>query len=309
MAASLGVVAIAVVKDEADIIEQFVRHNLAYVGHLFVIDDDSKDGTREILMQLEQEGLRVTLFERQGSHFQQAYLINSLLANLRKNGVTYDYVLPLDADEFLRAPTFDLLGTLKASIPPLHTGWLRSVNFVPLQDEAPGGNLAAQFALGRPEGPSDGSKKIVAPYGLMEKGEISEGNHLLLIGGASAPLAELPTVFLQHLPVRSADQIMAKSLVGSWRLAIKPGRHPDEGRHWDRMAATVRANGYRAPLELRQRLSYDYPALLDEGALPDLAGSPAFEGPALALRYQDLRRSSLARSLDNYVGHLTRMRS
>ncbi len=54
---------IAMVKNEADVIEAFVRHNLAFMDALVIIDNDSVDGTREILVQLIQEGLPLVLFD------------------------------------------------------------------------------------------------------------------------------------------------------------------------------------------------------------------------------------------------------
>jgi len=45
----MRLVAVSIVKNEADIIEPFVRHTLAWVDHHLVFDHDSTDGTREIL--------------------------------------------------------------------------------------------------------------------------------------------------------------------------------------------------------------------------------------------------------------------
>ena len=54
---------IAMVKNEADVIEAFVRHNLGFMDALAIVDNDSIDGTREILVQLQQEGLPIILFD------------------------------------------------------------------------------------------------------------------------------------------------------------------------------------------------------------------------------------------------------
>ena len=43
----MRLVAVSIVKNEADIIEAFVRHTLAWVDHHLVFDHDSTDGTRE----------------------------------------------------------------------------------------------------------------------------------------------------------------------------------------------------------------------------------------------------------------------
>jgi hypothetical protein len=42
----MRLVAVSVVKNEADIIEAFVRHTRAWVDHHLIFDHDSTDGTR-----------------------------------------------------------------------------------------------------------------------------------------------------------------------------------------------------------------------------------------------------------------------
>ena len=40
---------IAIVRNECDIVEAFVRHNEAVLDRLYILDNDSSDGTLEIL--------------------------------------------------------------------------------------------------------------------------------------------------------------------------------------------------------------------------------------------------------------------
>lgn len=58
----MRLVAVSAVKNEADIIEAFVRHTRACVDPRPVFDHDSIDGTREILRARPVEGLPLTLF-------------------------------------------------------------------------------------------------------------------------------------------------------------------------------------------------------------------------------------------------------
>ncbi|MBQ1762801.1 MAG: glycosyltransferase family 2 protein, partial [Aquincola sp.] len=53
----LSALALGMVKNEADIVEAFVRHNLHFVDLMVLLDNGSTDGTRDILEALQKEGL------------------------------------------------------------------------------------------------------------------------------------------------------------------------------------------------------------------------------------------------------------
>src|SRR5580698_5944919 len=96
---SLG---ISMVKNESDIIEAFVRHNLAYVDLLVVVDNDSVDGTRDILVAMQIEGLPIVLFDDPiPGYFQSeklTFLYRKIAPIFRPKLVYF-----LDADEFIVA--------------------------------------------------------------------------------------------------------------------------------------------------------------------------------------------------------------
>ena len=74
----MRLVAVSIVKNEADIIEAFVRHTHAWVDHHLVFDHDSTDGTREILQALRAEGLPLELFTDDAIGKLQQYRSNHL---------------------------------------------------------------------------------------------------------------------------------------------------------------------------------------------------------------------------------------
>ena len=117
-AAPLCTLAISMIKNEADIIEASIRHNLAYVDLMVVIDNASTDGTREILEAMRQEGLPLLIMDDPVfGHFQsekvtQAYRMVAPVFNP-------DLVYLLDADEFLRAPSRAALERARLRLPVL----------------------------------------------------------------------------------------------------------------------------------------------------------------------------------------------
>ena len=99
---------IAMVKNEADVIEAFVRHNLGFMDALAIVDNDSIDGTREILVQLQQEGLPIILFDDPVvAHF-HAEIMTAVYRKVVPN-FKPRFVFLLDADEFIVASSREAL--------------------------------------------------------------------------------------------------------------------------------------------------------------------------------------------------------
>jgi len=57
----MKIVGISMIRNDADIVEPFVRHALRVLDHLFVIVHCPQDGSSEILSALHAEGLPMTL--------------------------------------------------------------------------------------------------------------------------------------------------------------------------------------------------------------------------------------------------------
>lgn len=220
-------VGVTAVKNEADIVEAFVRHNLRYLDRMIILDHESSDATPRILKSLVAEGLPVTL---SGLHdpdpaFRQAQLITGLARTaFAKAGA--DFVFPLDADEFLQSPSRaaleSALGNLSESVANL-----RWVTYVAATDEAPGHPLRSlRWRVDTQRPPL--SKAVVSRSILRKQWHIGRGNHVVydkvgknLHWTAGEPL---PGMTLAHLPLRSPQQLTAKALVGwlSRKLSYGP---------------------------------------------------------------------------------------
>ena len=96
------VISISMVKNEADVIESFVRHTISFVDQMLIADHSSTDKTPEILRQLQAEGLPLTVRRVYAAGYVQVETMNALLRKAAMEERA-DIVLPLDADEFLIA--------------------------------------------------------------------------------------------------------------------------------------------------------------------------------------------------------------
>ncbi|HVN36345.1 MAG TPA: glycosyltransferase family 2 protein, partial [Casimicrobiaceae bacterium] len=55
---------IAVIRDEEDVLEAFVRHNVRFLDHLYIVAHRCRDGSERILQSLRCEGLPISVVRR-----------------------------------------------------------------------------------------------------------------------------------------------------------------------------------------------------------------------------------------------------
>lgn len=95
-----NIVAVSMVKNEMDIIESFVRHTLTFADRMIIADHQSTDRTRDILEQLQVEGLPIVIKSLHIARHAQSEVMTQL-AQEAADAYEADLILPLDADEFL----------------------------------------------------------------------------------------------------------------------------------------------------------------------------------------------------------------
>ena len=109
-----SIVIVSMVRNEADVIESFVRHHLAVVDAIEIVDHASTDGTFEILEKLCAEGLPLTVLRYDGVAQVQAELLTQCMAQAFEAGA--DLVLPLDGDEFLWPEAGGSMAAVRAAL-------------------------------------------------------------------------------------------------------------------------------------------------------------------------------------------------
>ncbi len=210
----MRIASISLVKDEADILEGFVRHNLHYVDRMYVIDDRSTDNTAEILRRLCAETDRVRLLEDGWTGaFHQAKRTTAAMRLILKEE-DWDIVLPLDADEFIGAPDRAVFEADLAAIPPGMAGAFAEMRYF----AAPGDDMSIADPLVRVRtalgyDPNGMFKSLATRHLFKEKTlAFDEGNHSILTRGIRVPTRTLPNTPLAHFAIRSVDQIAVKCL-------------------------------------------------------------------------------------------------
>lgn len=228
--------AVAMVRNEGDIIEAFVRHHLALLDGLAVLDHRSTDGTYELLGELQAEGLplfRVRTLEP--AFFKSSHVSALVRECLARTGA--DFVFALDADEFIRALSRSALESVLMSVPldshALHL-WR---SYVPTSFANGFGPHCLRFRLREETIPR--CKVIIRnSFGGRGHDMVSEGNHWVVDTRTrmrtAHHLLDPDLLCLAHCPVRNAAQLSAKAKLG-YQARLEAGNgtlDPRMSSHW-----------------------------------------------------------------------------
>src|SRR5262245_5748371 len=126
--------AVTTVRNECDIIESFVRHNAAFLDCLYILDHRSTDATPVILRKLADEGLPVLLSREDRGIFYQSAKMTRLIRHALDD-YPWDFIIPLDSDEFLRVPDRATLEAALAGLDGTSLGVSNVVTYVPTAND------------------------------------------------------------------------------------------------------------------------------------------------------------------------------
>jgi hypothetical protein len=248
---------VAMVRNEADIIEAFVRHNLSRLDGLAIVDHGSFDGTAEILAQLQREGLPLRVVaDEQAAFFQSRRITELSRETLQRDGA--DFVFTLDADEFLKIESRARLERALAVVPVgLHAlaHWL---TYVPDDFEAHDAAFGPGHLWWRLKRERHAMHKVIVGRALLAQPDafVTDGNHTVSLPGGQSPPphARLPAdvVAYAHCPVRSHEQLAGKVIVGYLAdlAAQAPGR--EFAHHWQDLYKELGTGAILAPERLRE---------------------------------------------------------
>ena len=87
-------ITLTMIKNEADIVETFVRYTMNYAYKMVIVDNGCTDGSREILEKLIEEGFNIEIFTEANVFYEQMFLENKYI---RKINATeeFDYLVQI----------------------------------------------------------------------------------------------------------------------------------------------------------------------------------------------------------------------
>ncbi len=303
----MRIIGITCVRDEEDIIESFVRHNLVYLDKIYIVDNLSKDRTVEILTSLANEGLAIEVWKSKSCSNQQERAITVALKKVTQQDTGADFAFLLDADEFLGGPDrqslIDDLGKIGANgygIVPWKT-------YIPVEDDLENLNPsipATSRMTHRRNQEGYQLFKSVVPKALFGKVRLYPGSHVVKrLDGTACPKFLLSTP-LAHFPIRSSNQLIAKIILSDHSREMKKDSLPGESFHWREMAASIREKNFRVTTEQIRKYALSYAVRPTDEMPTDFCYDPLPVHSSVVVKYGGTESNSLLHRFDQYITRL-----
>lgn len=233
---------IYLVRNEVDIIGLNVLYHLSLrFDGILIVDNGSSDGTERVLRRLSWD--KRVRWTRNDSAYRQSEITTQLAQEAFKSGA--DWVVPIDADEFL----YSARGNLKEVLAESTAGALsvQIVNFVQRREQlvsSPDALASMTMRVAQPVGPLGRCQNLVESrqIGFVEMAyppkwisrasatlQIGSGNHT--VAGVEGPCQGTDKIVILHAPLRSRAILEAKAEQGQRVISPDSGFKPDEGWH------------------------------------------------------------------------------
>lgn len=224
----MKIAAISGIKNEADIIESFVRHNSRYIDDFYFVND-SVDNTTEILRNLGAEGFSISIINLDTRDYQHSQVM-TMATRLVGSSKQYDWIFYLDGDEILASASKESFYGALARPASEKVGNLLMVDY--------GYNGRNYFESSNPlKECFNKNTNNVKRQKIFIRGEISaqvvigtgQHNAFSLKG---EPLAYFESrIELAHFPARSPEQWVTRNILRYSGLIAKQNRFQGEGSH------------------------------------------------------------------------------
>jgi 2-polyprenyl-3-methyl-5-hydroxy-6-metoxy-1,4-benzoquinol methylase len=263
---TMSIVTITWARNEADILETFVRHHISNADRMIIILHRTEDESEIMLRQLICEGLPIDIRTDSSLAYRQSTALTALLEEVLQDD-RVDWVLPLDADEFLQTSVENSLQKLCDHLPTDIVTLIPWKTYVP----TPSDNSLERNVLKRVSHrclvEQSQYHKILIPAALVRKNAsvIPLGSHHLLNKVTQQKFPEQVTtdLYIAHFPVRSEEQLRRKILLGWKSHSANPDRRPGQIFQWERLYGRCSDPLPIGPEEL-QNIAYNYIAPIDE---------------------------------------------
>ncbi len=245
------IVSITWARNEADIIEAFVRHHAPMFDKMIIINHRSRDTTAETLRLLLAEGLPIDVRSDECFIHRQGEALTAVLEELRNEPV--DWVVPLDVDEFLTTSCCAGVRCALAQLPTDRVCRIPWRTYVPLPDDpSEERNVLRRIGHRRNVEETQWYKILISGSVLREAIALPMGSHDLKTRNDNQQYFDALQIALAHFPVRSAGQIASKVCGGWLSQMANPDKLTGAIFQWKAIFDRVKTGESITPEELQQ---------------------------------------------------------
>ena len=300
----IRIIGVAMVKNEADIIELFIKINCRFFSEIHILDHHSSDHTAAIIKKCQDWGypIKYKLLEYDGSGYNQAE-ITTHYVQLVARDCECDYIMPIDADEFpCIGPAQKINKILSEATSACGYCLIPWVTYCPINDDY----LSSQAPLysnfrSRNHEPEQ-YYKVILTSDFAKTVKLTAGNHSVVEEKKYRP--RKIKVILQHVPVRSAAQISSKAIIGSATLKITKNHKKGEAFHWDEMAERILQKNMEISQAETLDIALNYAKLKNQKRSPKISRlpwRPRIGTPEDSIELKDLARIDLQKNLRDFT--------
>ncbi len=242
---------LCMIKNEADIIESYLRYHLHIFDGIVILDNGSTDRTMEIISLMQKEGLPIEVKEDDSLAFAQGDKTTELIDYTFKHFAP-DLIFPLDVDEFLTAPASP--ENPRRLIDRLQTGkkiyYLeRDYTYFPVHINEKELFIPRRITYASPI--KDYWPKVVVSREIWESYSpvISGGNHDLLFDKGDLEQEILAPLKIRHFPYRSLEQAKSKIAVGWINTLASYSYNVGHNYHWQALFEILKHSNFNLRLE------------------------------------------------------------
>lgn len=242
---------ISMVKDEEDIIESFIRFNSLIIDKFFILDNGSTDNTNGILNLLKKEGFDIEILSDTDTEFNQMYKTNELLHRILREYEQADFIIPLDADEFIIEKSGGNAKHIISCLEQNKVYYYEWLSFVPSSAQM----LKEAFVPARMDTvrvAEKEQKKIIIPCSIINDSFIIKNGSHDYFCDSEYEHEYIPSLKLAHYPIRSIEQYTVKSILGYINRIKSTAYTKGISRHIEHSFSSFKS-GVRPNLKLLKR--------------------------------------------------------
>lgn len=225
----MKIIALTMVGNENEIIESFIRYNFNFIDRMIIVTSCCIDNTLVIIRKLIKEGYDIELIEEPEISFDQRYLDNKYLKKIAKEE-NADFVIPLDADEFLSGTRNPREVLERLSRDRIYT--VKWKNYaMRKEDNWDEAFIPKRLCYVKKDFQGNQIEKVVIPACLiLEKDIVLETGHHAAFG-IELEIETLECLWLAHFPCISKEQYLLRIYESSIKYITWRKRAYDEGYH------------------------------------------------------------------------------